>query len=62
MDVKTSLLNGNLEEEIYMDHPIGFVSKGQEDKVCRLKKSIYGLNGLQGRGTLDSMKPSLRLA
>jgi len=43
MDVKTAFLNGNLEEEIYMDHAIGFVSKGQEDKVCHLKKSIYGL-------------------
>ena len=26
-----------------MDQPIGFVSKGQEDKVCCLKRSIYGL-------------------
>ena len=43
MDVKTAFLNGNLEEEIYMDQPIGFVSKGQEDKVCLLKRSIYGL-------------------
>ena len=43
MDVKTALLNGNLKEEIYMDQPIGFVSMGQEDKVCRLKRSIYGL-------------------
>jgi len=43
MDVKTASLDENLEEKIYMDQPIGFVSKGQEDKVCRLKKSIYGL-------------------
>jgi len=43
MDAKTAFLNGNLKEEIYMDQPIGFVSKGQEDKVCRLKRSIYGL-------------------
>ena len=43
MDVKTAFLNGNLEEEIYMDQTIGFVSKGQEDKVCCLKRSIYGL-------------------
>jgi len=42
MDIKTAFLNGNLEEEIYMDQPIAFVPKGQEDKVCRLK-SIYGL-------------------
>jgi len=43
MNVKTTFLNGNLEEEIYIDQPIGLVSKGQEDKVCHLKKSIYGL-------------------
>jgi len=41
MDIKTAFLNGNLEEEIYMNQPISFVSKGQED--CRLKRSIYGL-------------------
>ena len=43
MDVKTAFLNGDLEEEIYMEQPVGFVEKGQEDKVCRLRKSIYGL-------------------
>ena len=43
MDVKTAFLNGRLEEEIYMDQPIGFASKGQEDKACHLKRSIYGL-------------------
>jgi len=43
MDVKTAFLNGNFEEKIYMDQLIGFVSKGQEDKVCHLKKSIYDL-------------------
>ena len=43
MDVKTAFLNGNLEEDIYMDQPLSFVSKGQEDKVCLLKRSIYGL-------------------
>ena len=43
MDVKTTFLNGELDEEIYMDQPIGFVTKGQEHKVCKLKRSIYGL-------------------
>ena len=43
MDVKTAFLNGNLDEEIYMSQPEGFQEKGQEQKVCRLLKSIYGL-------------------
>ena len=43
MDVKTAFLNGELDEEIYMEQPAGFVPDGQEDKVCRLLKSIYGL-------------------
>ena len=43
MDIKTAFLNGEIDEEIYMDQPIGFVAKGQERKVCKLKRSIYGL-------------------
>jgi hypothetical protein len=43
MDVKTIFFNGELEEEIYMTQLDGFVVKGQEDKVCKLVKSLYGL-------------------
>ena len=43
MDVKTAFLNGNLVEEIYMKQPYGFTMKGDENLVCRLQKSIYGL-------------------
>jgi hypothetical protein len=43
MDVKSTFLNGELEVEIYMQQPEGFVVKGQESKVCRLIKSLYGL-------------------
>jgi hypothetical protein len=43
MDVKTTFLNRELEEEIYMTQPNEFVVKGQEDKVCKLLKSLYGL-------------------
>ncbi|RVW99085.1 Retrovirus-related Pol polyprotein from transposon TNT 1-94 [Vitis vinifera] len=43
MDVKTAFLNGDLDEEVYMEQPIGFVEVGKEDLVCKLNKSIYGL-------------------
>ena len=43
MDVKTAFLNGNLDESIYMVQPEGFVAQGQEQKVCKLQRSIYGL-------------------
>nr|ABA94508.1 retrotransposon protein, putative, Ty1-copia subclass [Oryza sativa Japonica Group] len=43
MDVKTAFLNGEQDEEIYMDQPNGFVVEGQEGKVCKLLKSLYGL-------------------
>ena len=45
MDVKTTFLHGNLEEEIYMKQPDGFLVKGKEDYVCRLRKSLYGNDG-----------------
>ena len=43
MGVKTAFLNGDLNKEIYMDQPEGFISLGQKKKVCRLVKSLYGL-------------------
>ena len=43
MDVVTAFLNGNLDEEIFMKQPEGFVKKGQEKLVCKLKKALYGL-------------------
>ena len=43
MDVKTAFLNGHLEEDIYMMQPDGFITSNQKQKVCKLRKSIYGL-------------------
>lgn len=43
MDVKTAFLNGDLEEDIYMDQPEGYVSPQQQHLVCKLQKSLYGL-------------------
>nr|GFA55698.1 zinc finger, CCHC-type [Tanacetum cinerariifolium] len=43
MDVKTTFLNGELEEEVYMNQPLGFIFPGNENKVCKLINSMYGL-------------------
>jgi hypothetical protein len=43
IDVKTAFLNGDLDENVYMAQPKGFIVKGKEHMGCRLKKSIYGL-------------------
>ena len=43
MDVKTTFLNEDLEKNVYMAQPKGFVMEGKERMGCRLKKSIYGL-------------------
>ena len=43
MDVKTTFFHGDLEEEIYMEQPEGFVVDGKENHVCKLRKSLYGL-------------------
>jgi len=43
MDVKIAFLNGDLEKDVYMDQPVGFIEEGKEHMVCKLKKSIYGL-------------------
>ncbi|GJS12170.1 zinc finger, CCHC-type containing protein, partial [Tanacetum coccineum] len=43
MDVKTSFLNGDLDEEVYMKQLEGFVMPGNEHKVCKLVKSLYDL-------------------
>uniref|UniRef100_A0A2N9JBE9 Integrase catalytic domain-containing protein n=1 Tax=Fagus sylvatica TaxID=28930 RepID=A0A2N9JBE9_FAGSY len=43
MDVKSAFLNGYLLEDVYVEQPIGYVVKGQEGKVLKLKKALYGL-------------------
>jgi hypothetical protein len=43
LDVMTTFLHGELDEQIYMHQPEGFKIQGKEDQVCLLKKSLYGL-------------------
>jgi hypothetical protein len=43
MDVKSSFLNGELEEEVYIEQPEGFQLSENADYVCKLKKALYGL-------------------
>nr|GEV17857.1 retrotransposon protein, putative, Ty1-copia subclass [Tanacetum cinerariifolium] len=43
MDVKTAFLNGYLNEEVYMEQPEGFFNPKYPNRVCKLKRSIYGL-------------------
>ena len=43
IDVKSTFLNGYLDEEVYVQHPQGYEIRGHEDKVYKLKKALYGL-------------------
>ena len=43
MEVKTTFLNGAIEEEVYIEQPEGFETFNRESHVCRLKRALYGL-------------------
>ena len=43
MDVKTAFLNGNIDQEVFIEQPEGFVLHSRESHVCGLRKALYGL-------------------
>ena len=43
MGVKTTFLNGVVEEEVYVEQTLGFVTHDRKTHVCKLKKALYGL-------------------
>jgi hypothetical protein len=54
IDIKSAYLNAPLKETIYMKPPQGVLKPGQEGKVCRLLKGLYGLKQA-GRGWYQEM-------
>jgi hypothetical protein len=61
MDVKTTFLNGVIEEEVYIEQPQGFEVEDRKTHVCRLKKALYGLKQAPRAwyGRIDSFLTSL---
>ena len=55
VDVKGAYLNGKLDNTVCMHQPKGFVKNGEEDLVCKLNKSIFGLkkSGRMWHGTME---------
>lgn len=43
LDVKSAFLHGDLNEVVYVKQPLGYVRKGEEEKVYKLRKALYGL-------------------
>ena len=60
MDAKTASLHGDLDEEVCMEQPDGYVDPTYPDKVCRLLKALYGLKQAPSCGTLSSTTYSSR--
>jgi hypothetical protein len=61
MDVKTTFLNGVIEEEVYIEQPQGFEVEDRKTHVCKLKKALYGLKQAPKAwyGRIDSFLTSL---
>ena len=55
MDVRSTLLNGFLEDEVYVKQPSGYEIYGNEDKICKINKALYGLKQGPECGTVEFM-------
>jgi hypothetical protein len=44
MDIKSAFINGDIQEEVYIEQPAGFIIAGKEHKVLKLKKALYGMH------------------
>ena len=64
MDVKTTFLNGVIEEELYIEQPQGFEVEDRQTHVCKLKKALYGLKQYPRAwyGRIDSFLTSMGFA
>ena len=62
LDIRNVFLHGDLQEEVYMEQPLGFVAQGEIGKVCRLRKFLYGLKKFLVCGLVNSVKPLRNLA
>ena len=43
MDIKSAFVNGYINEEVYVEQPLGFEDDKKSNHVCKLKKALYGL-------------------
>jgi hypothetical protein len=61
MDIKTTFLNGVIEDEVYIEQPQGFEIENRKSHVCELKKVLYGLKQAPKAwyGQIESFMPSL---
>ncbi|RVW77417.1 Retrovirus-related Pol polyprotein from transposon TNT 1-94 [Vitis vinifera] len=55
LDVKTTFLHGDLEKDLYMIQPEGFIVQGQENLVCKLRKNLYGLEQAHRRTVVQEV-------
>lgn len=58
LDVKTAYLHGDVQEELFMNQPEGYVQPGKDSLVCRLQKSIYRLKQ-SGKNWNDKLHAAL---